>query len=134
MGLGLLWRRHWKLRASDRNASIGGTISGFIAGLAGTGGAVRGITLTAFALEKGAFVATSAWIDMGVDLSRSAVYASQGYVTGEVLAYLPAMAVIAMSGSWLGKRVLERIDQKHFRSLVLLLVVAAGLATILHGS
>ncbi len=130
MGIGLLWKQQWKLRATNANALAGGVLSGFIAGVVGTGGAVRGITLAAFALEKSAFVSTSAWIDMGVDLSRTVVYTSQGFVTTPVLAYLPFMAVVSLLGSWLGKQLLERIPQERFRTIVLSLVVVMGFVTI----
>ena len=130
LGVGLLVRSTWKVQATNRNAAVGGVISGLIAGLAGTGGAIRGITLTAFDLEKMAFVSTSAWIDMGVDLSRSVVYASHGFLTEAVLVYLPTMAVASFAGSWLGKKALQRIPQELFRKVVLGLVVIMGLVTI----
>jgi uncharacterized protein len=66
------------LKETSTNLYIGGTISGFLAGLIGTGGAVRGIILTAFSLEKNVFIATSAIIDLGVDSSRAAVYIASG--------------------------------------------------------
>ncbi len=130
MGVGLLWKSQWRLGPTKGNALAGGAVSGFIAGIAGTGGAVRGITLAAFDLEKMVFVSTSAWIDMGVDLSRSVVYASQGFINAHVLTFLPAMAVASVIGSWLGRWVLERISQSFFRSIVLGLVVAMGLITL----
>lgn len=126
----LLVKRTWKLQATNKNAVLGGLLSGSVAGVAGTGGAIRGITLAAFDLEKMVFVSTSAWIDMGVDVSRSIIYASQGYVTSNVLAHLPAMAVASVLGSWLGKRALAHIPQERFKSLVLLLVLAMGCITI----
>lgn len=130
MGVGLLWKSAWRLRPTNSNALAGGVISGFIAGIAGTGGAVRGITLAAFDLEMMVFVSTSAWIDMGVDVSRSVVYASQGFINAHVLTYLPAMSVASITGSWLGKRALERISQSSFRSIVLGLVVLMGVITL----
>ncbi len=130
MGVGLLWKSEWRLGATNGNALAGGVLSGFIAGIAGTGGAVRGITLAAFDLEKMAFVGTSAWIDMGVDLSRSAVYASQGFMTALVLTYLPIMVVASFSGSWLGRWLLQRTPQERFRKIVLGLVVLMGLITV----
>ncbi|MBK8500418.1 MAG: sulfite exporter TauE/SafE family protein [Flavobacteriales bacterium] len=131
LGASLLLRPEWKLDATRVNATSGGVVSGLLAGLAGTGGAVRGITLAAFSLEKSAFVSTSAWIDMGVDLSRSAVYASNGFMTSAVLYYLPLMAVASFLGSWLGKLAIDRIDQSSFRRIVLILVVIMGGITVL---
>lgn len=130
LGSALLIQRAWRLRPTERNAALGGTISGLMAGLAGTGGAIRGITLAAFDLEKFAFVSTSAWIDMGVDLSRTLVYAAQGFVTDTVLTYLPVMVVVSFAGSWIGKLVLLRIPQERFRTIVLLLVAGMGAITL----
>ena len=50
----------------------------------GTGGAIFGVTLAAFGPERTAFVCTSAWIDLGVDLTRSLVYVQQGFVDARV--------------------------------------------------
>jgi hypothetical protein len=59
-----------KVSPTKFNAISAGGVAGFLAGLIGTGGAVRGLALAAFNLEKGTFVATSAGIDSGVDFSR----------------------------------------------------------------
>ena len=59
-----------KLRPDNLNAVSAGGIAGFLAGVIGTGGAIRGLALAAFDLKKGVFVATSAAIDSGVDFSR----------------------------------------------------------------
>ena len=58
-----------KLSPNKLNAVSAGGIAGFLAGVIGTGGAIRGLALAAFDLEKGVFVATSAAIDSGVDFS-----------------------------------------------------------------
>ncbi|MBL7944954.1 MAG: sulfite exporter TauE/SafE family protein [Flavobacteriales bacterium] len=126
----LLVKRSWKLRPTDRNAVLGGLVSGSIAGISGTGGAIRGITLAAFDLEKLVFVSTSAWIDMGVDLSRTVVYAAQGYVTSDVLNHLPVLAAASFAGTWIGRRLLKRIPQERFRVLVLSLVMAMGIVSV----
>lgn len=133
LGAALLLRSGWRMDPSRSNASAGGVLSGFLAGLAGTGGAIRGLTLAAFGLEKSVFVSTSAWIDMGVDMSRTLVYASQGFVTSAVLVHLPAMAVVSVAGSWAGRGILARVPQDRFRTVVLILVIAMGLATIAQG-
>lgn len=116
-----------RLAPSTRNAGLGGATSGFIAGLVGTGGAIRGLTMAAFDLEKSVFVSTSAWIDMGVDLSRTAVYAGQGYITPATWTYLPWMAVVSLAGTWMGRWVLLRVSQERFRRIVLFLVLLVAL-------
>jgi uncharacterized protein len=126
----LLIRRTWRLRATDRNAVLGGLLSGSIAGMSGTGGAIRGITLAAFDLEKLVFVSTSAWIDMGVDLSRTIVYTAQGYVTSAVLTHLPVLAAASFVGTWIGRRLLLRLPQERFKVIVLALVMVMGIVSV----
>ncbi len=109
---------------------LGGALSGGMAGLVGTGGAVRGMAMAAFDLRKEAFVATSAAIDMGIDLSRAVVYARNGYIHLQDLVWLPMLAVVALAGTWLGRRILLRMPQAVFRRVALLLIFAIGLLTL----
>jgi uncharacterized protein len=121
-----------RIAPTRTNAFIGGSASGLIAGMVGTGGAVRGATLAAFGLEKSVFIATSAWIDMGVDLGRSVIYWSQGYMHAGLWAYLPGLAAVSFLGSYLGKRILVHVPQVLFQRIVLVLVFAIGLVTLVH--
>jgi uncharacterized membrane protein YfcA len=107
------------IQQTNFNLYTGGIISGFLAGLIGTGGAIRGITLAAFGLEKDVFIATSALIDLGVDSSRAAVYILQGYFLQEHLILIPFLVVIAFLGSYIGKKVLSYIPEKYFHYVVL---------------
>ena len=115
---------------NKKNAIIGGTLSGFSAGLLGTGGAIRGLTMAAFNLEKNAFIATSAFIDFLIDFSRTFVYYENGYIGKLELTYLPFLFVIGLVGTYLGKRILYHIPQDKFRNLSLLFILLIGLATI----
>jgi uncharacterized membrane protein YfcA len=108
-----------KIKQSNFNLYTGGVISGFFAGLIGTGGAIRGISLAAFGLEKEVFIATSALIDLGVDTSRAVVYILQGYFSKEHLLLIPFLVAIAMLGSYLGKKVLAYLPEKYFHYVVL---------------
>jgi hypothetical protein len=107
------------LKETNTNLYLGGTISGFLAGLIGTGGAIRGIMLSVFNLEKNVFIATSAIIDLGVDSSRAAVYISQGYFQKEHLILIPFLILISIIGSYLGKLILQRMPEKVFHYVVL---------------
>lgn len=115
---------------NKRNAVVGGTLSGFSAGLLGTGGAIRGLTMAAFNLEKNAFIATSAFIDFMIDFSRTFVYYENGYIGKQELSYLPFLFAIGLVGTYLGKRILHHIPQEKFRKLSLLFILLIGLATI----
>ncbi|NNL08742.1 MAG: sulfite exporter TauE/SafE family protein [Croceitalea sp.] len=119
-----------KIMPTTKNAIIGGTFSGLIAGLLGTGGAIRGATMSAFDLKKDQFIATSAIIDLGIDLSRSIIYSYNGFVKKEVFYLIPILFIIGIIGTYLGKRILDRITQEQFKRFVLFLILAIGVSTL----
>ena len=123
--------KHLKVTPKTKNAIIGGSLSGLSAGLLGTGGAIRGITMAAFNLDKSKFIATSAVIDLGVDFSRSVVYYFNGYMHKEHLYLIPILIVVSILGTWIGKKILHKISQDQFRNFVLLLILGIGIISVL---
>lgn len=116
--------------ANNKNAIIGGSLSGFSAGLLGTGGAIRGLTMSAFNLEKSVFIATSAFIDFIIDFSRTFVYYNNGYIHKHDLKYIPFLIIIGLVGSFLGKKILAFIPQSVFRKTSLYLILFIGIVTL----
>lgn len=109
----------------------GGALSGFTAGLLGTGGAIRGLTMAAFNMEKSAFIATSAFIDLGIDFTRTFVYFFNGYIRKDLLIYVPFLLVIGFTGTLVGKRLLNLISQDNFKRISLFLILIIGLVTLI---
>ena len=110
---------------------FGGAISGFASGLIGTGGAVRGITMSAFNLEKSVYVATSAAIDLGIDLSRTVVYVYNGYLNKTNIVYVPVLLLIGFIGTYLGKKILNKLPQDKFKMSSLILILIIGIVSII---
>ena len=133
IGLSLVFliKKNLVLKANNANAMTGGVISGFSAGLLGTGGAIRGLTMAAFNLEKSAFIATSAFIDFFIDFTRTFVYLHNGYITKDILIYIPFLIAIGIIGTYIGKKLLTYIKQENFRSFSLLLILAIGVITLI---
>ena len=123
----IYFRPSFRLAPTTSGSIAGGATAGFLAGLIGTGGAIRGMSLAAFALEKNIFVATSASIDFFVDLARTGVYYRNGYFESLPLFTIPWLLGIAIAGTWIGKKLLERIPQAVFRRIVLILLFSTGL-------
>lgn len=130
LSLSFLIFKNLKVQPTTVNAIGGGSISGLIAGLIGTGGAVRGITLAAFSLQKDVFIATSAIIDLGIDASRSVVYYANGYVHNEDLYLIPILLVVSIVGTYIGKLILTKVSENQFKSVVLLLILLTGVVTL----
>ena len=119
------------VKPTTKNAVAGGVLSGLSAGVLGIGGAIRGITLAAFKMNKNKFIATSAIIDLGVDVSRTVVYYFNGYIKIELLYLIPILIVVGILGTWIGKLILNRMSQEQFRNIVLFLILGIGLASII---
>ncbi len=120
-----------RVDANLRNSIGGGALAGFLAGFVGTGGAIRGLVLAAFNLEKNFFVGTSAAIDFGVDLSRSLIYLDSNYLQREQWWTIPILLILAFAGSYLGKFILNKISQETFRRILLTLVFLIGALILL---
>jgi uncharacterized membrane protein YfcA len=123
--------RNLTIKATAFNSIVGGTLSGFIAGLVGTGGAIRGLVLASFNLNIEVFITTSATIDLLIDSSRSIVYYLNGYIHQHDLYLLPILFFNAIVGTFIGKKILNHISQKRFKIIVLLLVLCTGIVTML---
>jgi uncharacterized membrane protein YfcA len=129
----LLVRPDFSLAVSLRNSVVGGALAGFMAGFVGTGGAIRGLVLASLNLEKNLFVGTSAAIDMGVDLSRTMIYLENDYLQWRMWIYVPLLLIASFAGSWLGKRLLQKMSQEVFRKILLGFISAMGMTLIYQG-
>lgn len=130
LALLFLIKKELLIKPNRRNAIIGGSLSGFSAGLLGTGGAIRGLTMSAFNLEKSVFIATSAFIDFMIDFSRTFVYYYNGYIHKHDLIYVPFLFAIGMVGTVIGKKILHWIPHDKFKKISLSLILIIGLITL----
>ncbi|HJR49223.1 MAG TPA: sulfite exporter TauE/SafE family protein [Nitrososphaeraceae archaeon] len=119
---------------TNRNIVItGGGISGLITGLVGTGGALRATFLTGFNLEKTKYIATAAVIALGTDATRIPLYLSQGFLLQHYYYYIPILAATAIGGSYIGKKIVGKIDQNIFRKIVLIAIILVSINFIISG-
>lgn len=100
--------------------------SGFFTGFIGTGGALRGLALTALQLPKNTFIMTSATVDMGGDLLRTLIYLKSGYMEWSQWFYIPLLGIAAIIGARLGQKIIDRLDQTQFEKIVSLFIFLSG--------
>ena len=128
----LFAKSSFELPATTAAAGIGGAASGFMAGIFGVGGAVRGAFLAAFDLDKAVYIATSGAIAIVIDTARIGQYIYGGARLGSellwgMLLFIPASFV----GAELAKGVVERIPQDKFRFVVAAFLMLAGLKLLI---
>lgn len=105
-------------------------VSGFLTGFLGTGGALRGLALSALGTSKNVFVMTSASVDLGGDVLRAGIYISKGYMGSDHFFYLPLLFICAWIGSLIGQKLLDKISEDVFQKIVLGVIFLTGILTL----
>ena len=124
----LLLKPTFRLKKSFLAAATGGAGSGFLGGLTGVGGgALRAIVLTAFNVPKSTYIFTSGLLGAVIDASRVTTYFLGGTrinptLTWGLLAFIPA----SLAGAWVAKRLVDKIPQGTFRSLIAVFLFILG--------
>jgi uncharacterized protein len=105
-------------------------LSGFLTGLLGTGGAIRGAALLQLSLPSSAFIHLSSLIDVAGDFLRLLVYLYNGYMDWSHWFYLPLLAVAAFLGTRLAKKILQKLPQEKFYTLVSVFILLSALVLL----
>jgi len=111
----------------------GGIASGFVAGLLGTGGAIRSACLLAFRLPKEAYLGTSAAIALVVDATRLPIYLAERLLPVSMAWLVAALVPVGFGGAWVGQRLVRRLSAAAFRRAVLALLAAMGIKLLWDG-
>lgn len=122
-----------RVPATSRTLLVGGIVSGLIAGIIGTGGAVRSVCLLAFALPKESYIGTSAVIALVVDATRLPVYLTQRFIPPSLGPVLMALVVVAFLGAWVGQRLVRRVSPVGFKRFVLIMLFLMGCKLLADG-
>jgi uncharacterized membrane protein YfcA len=117
----------YKVNKSPLSLVFFGGSAGFLAGLLGTGGALRGVALASLGLSKNLFVGTSAAIDFGVDATRAVMYGLQGYLHRHDWVFIFLLFFVAIIGSRLGKMILDRMSESSFNRVILAMIFLSGI-------
>lgn len=123
----------FKVRAEPKNTIIGGSISGFLQGLMGIGGPIRGAFLISYGLEKYKYIATLAVIAVVIDLTRIPIYFADNLLEPQYYFYIPPLIIIGILGSYTGKKIVKRIQQDTFKKIVLIAIAFTSLLLIYKG-
>jgi uncharacterized membrane protein YfcA len=79
------------------------------------------------------YIATAATIALGTDITRIPVYLSQGFLTEQYYLYIPLLFGVAFAGSFLGRKIVGRINQEKFRKVVLVAIILVSIKFIVDG-
>jgi len=108
-----------------------GAVMGLLSGVVGTVGPINAPFFLAYGLVKGAYLATEALGTAAIHLTKSAVYGRFAALDLELFVHGLAIGLALIVGSWLGKRIVGRLDAPAFIRTVEVLLAVSGLAMVM---
>ncbi len=122
----------FKLKYNLLIGLVGGSVSGFFAGIFGMRGPVRSLFLSAFDLPKATYISTTGLIGLLIDTTRLVTYWYGGIQLGQtltwgLLVFIPASFIGAHIGSYL----VGKIPQEYFRKIIAFFLLLIGIRLLL---
>jgi uncharacterized membrane protein YfcA len=121
------------LRPSLRSFAAIGAIFSFLSALLGSVGPIMAPFFLAYGLVKGAYIGTVASATVVMHVTKLVAYGGTSVLTfANVMAGL-ALGPIMVFGSFVGKRVLDRLPEQVFVWLIEVTLILAGLGFLIGG-
>ena len=108
-----------------------GAVTGFLSALMGGVGPVSSPFFLAYGLTKEAFVGTEALCAVGMHLVKSITYNRLGVLNSKELLIGLSFGLIMTFGSYVARKVLEKLSREKFLMLVEVLLVVIGLSMLI---
>ena len=129
----LFLKQKWQIPKTNISSIVGGSLSGFFAGIFGVGGAIRGAFLSAYQLPKETYIYTAGMIALFVDLSRMTKYITGGTTLDKNLTFLLLFLIpLSFFGAFVAKKIVNFIPQKLFRLVIAVFLACVGFKFLIY--
>ncbi|MFG2630154.1 sulfite exporter TauE/SafE family protein [Streptomyces sp. NPDC048473] len=108
-----------------------GVLGGFTTMVANAGGPVMSLYLLSAGFRKLGFLGTSAWFFLIVNTSKVPFSVGLGLIDAQSLLLDACMLLFVLPGAYIGRKCVDRINQKLFEQLVIGATVLGGLQLLL---
>jgi len=125
----LLSMGHWRVRLV--HFPLIGAVFGLLSSTVVAIGAALTPFYLAYGLRRGAYIATEAVCAFSMHVTRGAVLAGYRLLTGEVVLIGLVLGSVMFAGSWIGRRLLDRMSDRVFLAVIEGLLVVMGLQFLL---
>ena len=105
----------------------------FLSALVGSVGPIMAPFFLAYGLAKGAYIGTEALSTVVMHVTKLVAYGQTGVLTWSGMAIGLALGPIMVFGSFLGKRIVDRLPEKVFVAIIEGVLVVAGVLFLVHG-
>jgi uncharacterized membrane protein YfcA len=126
--------RHWLARHDIKlslwHLALGGAVIGYLTGVVVSTGPLSVPLFLFYGLSKGAFLATEAASSLGLFLSKSVTFQRFGALTPDIAIKGLIAGSSLMSGAFIAKRFVLRLDPEVFRRVMDAIMILAGLSML----
>jgi uncharacterized protein len=126
--------RHWlakhQLKATLWHLAIAGAVIGFLTGIVVSTGPLSVPLFLFYGLSKGAFLATEAASSLGLYVSKSITFQRFGALTPDILLKGLIIGASLMSGAFVAKRYVLKLEPETFRLVMDGIMIFAGLSML----
>jgi uncharacterized membrane protein YfcA len=106
---------------------IGGILTGFMSGIAGSAGPLGAACFVGLNLPPLAYISSEAFTALSMHISKTIIYQKYSLIGLNELAYGLVCGTAMILGSYTGKKMIERLSKEKFIVLVEILLVLSGL-------
>jgi uncharacterized membrane protein YfcA len=126
--------RHWfarhDIKLSLWHLALGGAVIGYLTGVVVSTGPLSVPLFLFYGLSKGAFLATEAASSLGLYISKSVTFQRFGALTTDIAIQGLIAGSSLMSGAFIAKRFVLRLDPEVFRRVMDGIMIVAGLSML----
>lgn len=132
----VVWR-HWRAQNPSRPplksfAAIGAGAT-FLSALLGSVGPIMAPFFLAYGLVKGAYIGTEAMATVVMHITKLVAYRETSVLTMAAVTAGAALGPIMILGSFIGKRVVDRLSERIFVLIIEAVLIIAGLIFLIRG-
>jgi uncharacterized membrane protein YfcA len=127
---GILWLARHNLKLSLWHLAVGGAVIGYITGIVVSTGPLGVPLFLFYGLSKGAFLATEAASSLGLYVSKSVTFQQFGALTPDVATKGLIAGASLMSGAFIAKRFVLKLNADMFRLVMDGIMLLAGLSML----
>lgn len=130
------WRRlrpHTRFRPPLRSFAVIGAAASLLSALVGSVGPLMAPFFLAYGLVKGAYIGTEALSTVVMHVTKLVAYRGSNVLPVASIGIGTALGPIMVLGSWIGKRIVDRLPERLFVMLIEGVMTTAGLLFLIRG-
>jgi uncharacterized membrane protein YfcA len=116
-----------------RSFAVIGAVASFLSALLGSVGPLMAPFFLAYGLVKGAYIGTEALATVVMHVTKLMAYRQAAVLDTPILLVGLGLGPIMVAGSWVGKRIVDRLPERVFVVIIGMTLVVAGLLFLIKG-